>query len=311
MWVAASATAIVLGFIAVALHRRRKRHDLAGRTCLVVGAAKGIGRCVAQVLSTRNIHRLVLMDINDCSETERSCRALGCKHVVQLRCDSSNEGQVQQTLGSLESSEVDDFYLVVDCVGIVSGKEFVDQTVCGFQRVVEVNLLSKVVVIKSLLPGMLQRNEGCFVGVASMMGLMGGAKLTDYCSSKFGIVGLYESLRLEFYHTNVSFLTVCPYAVDTGMFKGIMQGTRLNRFVLWLFPMLKPEQVAHDLVLAVECGSSYVVLPFLLGALLNIVRCFPEPLYSQVLILMGGRDGMRTFETSSRDPGSTEETVKN
>ena len=78
--------------------------------------------------------------------------------------------------------------------------------------------------IKAFVPAMIKNNHGHVITVASGAGLFGVAGLVDYCASKFGAVGIHESLTSELsimgkdgVHTTV----VCPFFIDTGMFDGV------------------------------------------------------------------------------------------
>ena len=71
---------------------------------------------------------------------------------------------------------------------------------------------------------MLKKNQGHIVTIASCAGLFGVPGLADYCSSKFAAVGFDETLRLEMValkKTGVRTTVVCPYYINTGMFKGV------------------------------------------------------------------------------------------
>jgi all-trans-retinol dehydrogenase (NAD+) len=73
------------------------------------------------------------------------------------------------------------------------------------------------------MPGMMERNHGHIVSIASSAGFIGVNGLADYCASKFGAVGFDESLRLELGmqgKTGVHTTVVCPYFISTGMFDG-------------------------------------------------------------------------------------------
>ena len=77
--------------------------------------------------------------------------------------------------------------------------------------------------VKAFLPDMMERRSGHVVTIASVAGLIGSNKMTDYCASKFGAVGFAESLEVELRaggYDNIYTTTVCPYIIDTGMFDG-------------------------------------------------------------------------------------------
>lgn len=70
---------------------------------------------------------------------------------------------------------------------------------------------------------MIEKNHGHLVTIASLAGLGGMPKLTDYCASKFAAVGLLESLHIELNaagYNNIHTTTVCPFFINTGMFQG-------------------------------------------------------------------------------------------
>jgi all-trans-retinol dehydrogenase (NAD+) len=292
-------------FVAWLAYYRKTRRSFQGARCCVVGANKGIGRAVAETLARRGASSLVLVDVMGCLETSSALDTLGVEHITSYQCDITSAEQVEELVKKVCSEGF--INLVVDCAGVVSGKGFADLSVSEFKRVVDVNLSGNFALLKGFLPAMLEKNQGCFVGVSSIMGLMGGAKLSDYCASKFGLVGLFEALRMELsqQYPGVSLVTVCPYAAKTGMFDGIFEGTRLTRLIRSVFPLLEAEDVAEAIVLAAERGTAIAVVPFFFGPLINVVRCLPNPLYEFVLTLMGGRNGMDAYRGRSNVWGAS------
>jgi len=87
---------------------------------------------------------------------------------------------------------------------------------------------------------MIERNKGHIVNVSSVASLTAGIKMSDYCASKAALTGFHNALRLELklkkhkIHTTL----ICPYAINTGMFKG--WETRMK----FLFPILEETLVA-------------------------------------------------------------------
>ncbi len=78
--------------------------------------------------------------------------------------------------------------------------------------------------IKAFVPAMKDKNHGHIITIASGAGLFGSASLMDYCGSKFGAVGIHESLAAELYLLKldkVKTTLVCPYFINTGMFDGV------------------------------------------------------------------------------------------
>lgn len=78
--------------------------------------------------------------------------------------------------------------------------------------------------IKAFAPSMMAKNKGHIITIASTAGMFGVPGLMDYCASKFGAVGLHESLAAELDTlgaNGVKTTLVCPYFIDTGMFDGV------------------------------------------------------------------------------------------
>lgn len=145
---------------------------------------------------------------------------------------------------------------------------------------------------------MLAGDDGAVVTMSSAMGLIGGTCLTDYCASKWGVLGLHDSLQLELRRrgcSGVRATAVLPYATDTGMFAGIFESPREWRVLRWLFPLLRPVDVATATVAAVERGDALLVLPSILRFAALLLRCLPAGLYFRALELAGGRHGMDHF----------------
>jgi all-trans-retinol dehydrogenase (NAD+) len=108
-----------------------------------------------------------------------------------------------------------------------------------------VNCESHIWLIREFIVDMEKRNNGQIVSVASMAGLAGNAYMTDYCASKFGAIGLNESLRIEMKlkGKSITVTTICPYIINTGMFNGANAS--------WIFPFLEQEHVIWRMTMAI------------------------------------------------------------
>ena len=101
--------------------------------------------------------------------------------------------------------------------------------------------------MKAFLPEMLASDQGHIVTIASVAGTIGVCGLVDYCASKFGAVGFDESLRMELrtLKSRVRTTCICPYYIDTGMFKGVK-----TRFSIFL-PIMKEDYVVNRILNAI------------------------------------------------------------
>lgn len=159
--------------------------------------------------------------------------------------------------------------------GIVTGKSLFESSDVSIERVMAVNTNSHFWTIREFVPAMLKRlpylaflrrrNSGSVVAVSSMAGMVGTARLSDYCASKFAVLGLMESLSGQIYNegkTGVHCTVICPYYISTGMFSGVNPG---------LLPLLTPRYVVDKMMHAIEYGESVVTCPPILGRVVNYI----------------------------------------
>ncbi|XP_064803441.1 retinol dehydrogenase 10-A-like [Oncorhynchus masou masou] len=113
---------------------------------------------------------------------------------------------------------------------------------------------------KAFLPKMLELNHGHIVTVASSLGLFSTAGVEDYCASKFGAIGFHESLSHEIKASDkdgIKMTLVCPYLVDTGMFKGC----RIRKEIEPFLPPLKPEFCVTQSMRAILTDQAMICTP--------------------------------------------------
>jgi all-trans-retinol dehydrogenase (NAD+) len=230
--------------------------DIEGSRALITGAASGIGRLLAAELGRAGA-RLVLWDIDERGLNEVQAELQGAGRAVRTCvCDLTRREDIEAAAGRTlaDGGPVD---ILVNNAGIVSGKNLLEITPAEIERTFQVNTLAIFWTVKAFLPGMIERNRGHIVTIASAAGLAGTSKLTDYCSSKFAAVGFDESLRVELKRRNSKVVTtvVCPFYTDTGMFEGVR-----TRFP-WLLPILDPEYVVRRIVRAIEKDRRRLIMP--------------------------------------------------
>ena len=114
-------------------------------------------------------------------------------------------------------------HILINNAGIVQGKSFMEMNEALVHKSMIINLESHFWLIREFLPAMKSADEGQIVSIASMAGLSGQPDMTDYCASKFGAVGLNESLRIELRKQGfkIKCTTITPYYINTGLFDGV------------------------------------------------------------------------------------------
>lgn len=91
-------------------------------------------------------------------------------------------------------------------------------------QIFKVNILSQIWICREFLPEMIEQNKGHIVNISSSLGIFGAYKLTDYCTTKFAVIGFTEALRMELKTLNpnnqINVTLVCPFHVKTNLFNG-------------------------------------------------------------------------------------------
>lgn len=256
----------------------------------VTGGASGLGKEIAKIFSEAGAQTVIL----DISIPEESDRIPNAKYYA---CDVSNCEEIIQVAG-LISKEVGVVTILINNAGITHGKSLLNLNYDEIEKTIKVNLLSSFYTIKVFLPGMLEQRRGYIVTVASVLGYMSPARLSDYGASKSGLIALHESLTYEMGPPSLSpngikTLLICPGQLKTNMFSSIQSPSSL------FAPELEPSFVAKKLFNALELGRrGEIKLPFY-GNFMPIMRAIPWPIVEFLRDVSGMDGAMKKFRTSS------------
>lgn len=188
--------------------------------------------------------------------------------------------------------------ILINNAGVVQGKELLEADPRAIVRTFQVNVISHFWTVRSFLPGMLERNHGQVITIASAAGTTGVAKQCDYSASKWAAVGFDESLRMELQRkgaSGVSTSCICPFFIDTGMFEGAS-----TRFPL-LLPILKAEWAADRIVKAVLGRESVVYMPLTVGLSPMLRGLIPTSAFDFCINLFGTNSTMDDFVGRPQD----------
>lgn len=262
---------------------------LTGKRVLITGAASGIGRLMAERIAAKRAH-VILWDINEdgLAAVADELRLQGCT-VDTYACNLGDRDAIYAVADRVKQ-EIGDIDVLINNAGIVSGLPLLENPDERIQLTFDVNTLALFWMTKAFLPGMIAKDSGHIVTIASAGGIVGTARLTDYCASKFAAIGFDESLRLELKRLNsrVRTTVVCPFYVNTGMFEGVK--TRFSR----LLPILEPEYVADRVIKTIESNGQRLIMPRLTYAN-YLVRVLPVPVQDAVFGFFGINKSMDEF----------------
>lgn len=240
--------------------------ELSGKVAVVTGAASGIGLAMARRFAGQGM-RVVLADI-EAPALDAAVTALADSgaEVTGVLTDVADHASVVR----LRDATLEAFggvHIVCNNAGVV-GYSVARSPIEVWQWVVGVNLFGVINGCNVFLPTLLEQNEGHVVNTASMAGLQGFGILGIYCTTKFAVVGLTESLAQELAPTNVGCSVVCPGFVRTQIAASERNMPESVRRVtegapgLLAEPVLSgipPEEVAEEVLDAVRTGRLYVL----------------------------------------------------
>ena len=197
--------------------------DLKGRTALITGASRGIGRAVALLLARQGA-RVVLAARNEelLDEVAGAVRADGGEaHPMAL--DLGHHESIPAAVRGLPSefAAVD---ILVNNAGITADNLLARMTLEQWRQVLDVNLTGAFVLTKALVRGMMRRRHGRVVSVSSVAGVVGNAGQANYAASKAGLIGFSKSLARELLSRGITVNVVAPGFIETDMTAALPDG---------------------------------------------------------------------------------------
>lgn len=190
---------------------------LKGRTAVVTGGSRGIGRAVCLKLAQNGCDVAFLYAGNEgkASETLTELQALGVK-AAAFRCDVSDSNAVKEVFGRIltQFGHID---ILVNNAGITRDKLVLGMKCEDFDDVIGVNLRGAFYTIKQVYPLFAKQRSGKIVNISSVAGLMGNAGQANYAASKAGVVGLTKTVAKELASRGVCCNAVAPGFIRTDM----------------------------------------------------------------------------------------------
>jgi NADP-dependent 3-hydroxy acid dehydrogenase YdfG len=183
---------------------------LAGRTALVTGASRGIGARVAERLADEGA--LVWLLARSQAPLAELAGRIGGR---ALPADLGDDTSVRDALGRLHQEIGGPPGLLVNAAGSFGLAPVAEETAADFDTQLRVNLRGTFLVVRTLLPAMLDRGDGIIVNVGSVAGRKAFARNAAYSASKFGLRGFHEVLLEELRGTGVRATLLEPAATDT------------------------------------------------------------------------------------------------
>lgn len=226
--------------------------QIEGKTALVTGASRGIGRAIALELANQGINRLLLVarDRSRLAEVADEIRALGVE-TITLALDLTQPIEVNVAIARAWKTH-GPIHLLVNCAGVAYQAPFLESNLEKVQQEFSLNVMGMYNITRLVAKRMVNQLEGTIVNVSSLMGKVAAPTMSTYSATKFAILGFTQALRSELAPYNIRVVALLPSLTSTDMAKRL----QLFRGVL---PMT-PEQVAQALIVGLNKDSSEILV---------------------------------------------------
>ena len=229
--------------------------SIEGKKIFITGSTGGIGAAICNKFLNKNCI-LVLTSSSD-EKLEKLKKLYGNKHSY-YNLDLSNIDNLEKKM-QIISKEHKDIDVLVNNAGITNDALLLRMKYSQWSKVININLSSNFIIIKSILPSMIAKRNGKIIGISSVVALTGNPGQSNYTSSKGGMISMYKSLALEVAKRNINVNVVSPGFIVSSMTDQLNEDQKNN--IMQNIPMKKfgkPEDVASLVLYLSSDEASYI-----------------------------------------------------
>lgn len=190
--------------------------DLKEHLVLVTGAASGIGKQIATSLAKKGA--IIAACDKNVAELQKIKSDINSENFYIFEIDFSSESSIEGCVGKVES-ELGPLKAVVNCVGVLgkNGAKIESLDIQDFDLVYSINLRGAVILTKTVIKGMAERDYGRILHLASISGKEGNPLLVAYSSTKAGLIAMVKSVGKEYATSGVTVNAIAPALIESPM----------------------------------------------------------------------------------------------
>ncbi|WP_299986049.1 3-ketoacyl-ACP reductase [uncultured Pontibacter sp.] len=188
--------------------------SLKGKSALITGAGKGMGRAIAIALAQEGVNvGLLARTTSQLEEVAAEVKKLGVKASVAT-ADVTDINSVNEAVKAI-GTELGPIDILINNAGTAKFGKFLELDPADWENIIRVNLMGVYYVTRAVLPEMIERQTGDIINISSTAGQRGAPVTSAYSASKFAVIGLSESLMQEVRKHNIRVSTLTPSTVAT------------------------------------------------------------------------------------------------
>ena len=218
------------------------------KVAIVTGSSRGIGKSIAYSLAKNGFNVVVnSRNQNDASKVAKELQENFGIDSVGIGADIQNQNDVQKLIKEsiVKFNQID---VLVNNAGVLIVKSLQETTEEEWDYAIDTNLKGTYLCSKEVLPSMISKRSGCIININSGAGKRGYTELSAYCASKFGVIGITQSLAAEVNSHGITVVAVCPGAVATDMQKQFMNEQEYENRKHAMIPTDKVAQITLDAI---------------------------------------------------------------
>lgn len=231
--------------------------SLNGKTALVTGASRGIGRAIALRLAEdgANVAVIYAGSADKAEAVVNKITALGV-NAKAYRCNVADSAAVNETVKAV-TNDLGKIDILVNNAGITRDGLMLRMKDEDFDAVLDTNLKGAFNMIRACYSGFIRKKSGRIINISSVSGIMGNAGQANYSASKAGVIGLTKSVARELASRGITCNAVAPGFIQTDMTENLGDNNPLLNSIP-LGRMGKPEDIAAAVAFLASDSAAYI-----------------------------------------------------
>jgi 3-oxoacyl-[acyl-carrier protein] reductase len=229
--------------------------DLSGKTALVTGSTRGIGRAIAEALTGAGARVAVVG--RDLTRAQEAAAAIS-PEARGFACDVADIASVSALVEAVEK-EFGGVDILVNNAGLTRDNILFRIKDDDWDSVIDANLRGAFVAIRAASRGMMKKRWGRIINIASVVGVVGNKGQANYAASKAGLIGLTKSVAKELASRNILANVVAPGFVETDMTAAMTDDAKKVLFTqIPLERLGKPQDIASMVTFLASDHAAYI-----------------------------------------------------